>query len=350
VNSTFATTQGPTASCSVNGEPDTHDLFFKYTAVANGFMTVDTLQGTQGPSTYDTTLQVFDGCGGNELACNDDATAGTNASKICPIAVSAGNEYVIRVAARGANSTGGTIILRLELVNEPQFVIPSNAIAEPGPECTEWVDDPNRGCNLQVTPPEDRETDISLCGTYQGSTHYRTNPNPYGILVHDTDIYRFTLDHPSRITVVGQTEFAAFAFIATVNCGGQFSAWTPSVYPTPCNGAGDFAFTTNETLPAGTHEFGITNNGDPTSPCGATKRYWFRVTSDLACPVGTCTSDFNCDGDFGTDADIESFFRCLGGVCPSAPCNSSADFNGDGDTGTDADIESFFRVLGGGAC
>jgi glucose/arabinose dehydrogenase len=62
------------------------------------------------------------------------------------------------------------------------------------------------------------------------------------------------------------------------------------------------------------------------------------------------TADFNCDGDTGTDADIESFFTCLAGTCPPAPCYNSADFNGDGDTGTDADIEAFFRVLGGGAC
>jgi hypothetical protein len=67
--------------------------------------------------------------------------------------------------------------------------------------------------------------------------------------------------------------------------------------------------------------------------------------------ISHCGSpDFNCDGDVGTDADIESFFSCLAGNCPSAPCTSSADFNGDGDVGTDADIESFFRVLAGGHC
>jgi hypothetical protein len=65
----------------------------------------------------------------------------------------------------------------------------------------------------------------------------------------------------------------------------------------------------------------------------------------------TCGSaDFNCDGDTGTDADIEAFFTCLAGTCPAAPCTSTADFNGDGDTGTDADIEAFFRVLAGGTC
>jgi photosystem II stability/assembly factor-like uncharacterized protein len=60
-----------------------------------------------------------------------------------------------------------------------------------------------------------------------------------------------------------------------------------------------------------------------------------------------CSSDFNRDGDFGTDQDIEAFFACLGGRC-CASCTS--DFNNDGDFGTDQDIEAFFRVLAGGGC
>jgi hypothetical protein len=69
-----------------------------------------------------------------------------------------------------------------------------------------------------------------------------------------------------------------------------------------------------------------------------------------ASPPGCGTADFDCDGDVGTDADIEAFFRCLAGVCPPPPCASTADFNFDGDVGTDADIEAFFRVLAGGNC
>ncbi len=61
-----------------------------------------------------------------------------------------------------------------------------------------------------------------------------------------------------------------------------------------------------------------------------------------------CTSDFNHDGDSGTDQDIEAFFACLAGNC-CGTCGT-ADFNNDGDVGTDADIESFFRVLAGGQC
>jgi hypothetical protein len=66
---------------------------------------------------------------------------------------------------------------------------------------------------------------------------------------------------------------------------------------------------------------------------------------------GTCgNSDFNGDGDFGTDQDIEAFFACLAGNCCATCWSGGADFNGDGDFGTDADIEAFFRVLAGGNC
>ena len=65
-------------------------------------------------------------------------------------------------------------------------------------------------------------------------------------------------------------------------------------------------------------------------------------------PTGCGSSDFDGDGDFGTDADIAAFFACLGGNC--CPTCGSSDFNGDGDFGTDSDIGSFFSVLGGGPC
>ena len=64
---------------------------------------------------------------------------------------------------------------------------------------------------------------------------------------------------------------------------------------------------------------------------------------------GSCSADFNYDGDIGTDADIEDFFDCLAGNC-CATCPPDADFDGDGDVGTDQDIEAFFRVLAGGYC
>jgi hypothetical protein len=77
-----------------------------------------------------------------------------------------------------------------------------------------------------------------------------------------------------------------------------------------------------------------------TNACG-------NVTSSAAV-LTVSSSDFDNDGDTGTDADIETFFACLAGDC--CPACGSSDFNGDGDVGTDADIEAFFRVLAGGTC
>ena len=74
-------------------------------------------------------------------------------------------------------------------------------------------------------------------------------------------------------------------------------------------------------------------------------------TVNVTTPGNGCgTSDFNGDGDFGTDADIEAFFACLAGNCCGTCFSMGADFNADGDVGTDADIESFFRVLAGNSC
>jgi hypothetical protein len=79
---------------------------------------------------------------------------------------------------------------------------------------------------------------------------------------------------------------------------------------------------------------------------GETQSSVFVLTAGPVCG----SADFDCDGSAGTDADIEAFFACVAGTCPSFPCRSTADFNDDGDVGTDGDIEAFFRVLAGGTC
>jgi uncharacterized membrane protein len=70
----------------------------------------------------------------------------------------------------------------------------------------------------------------------------------------------------------------------------------------------------------------------------------------LTLPPPCGTADFNNDGEYGTDQDIEAFFACLSGHCCPACPEAGTDFNADGDTGTDSDIEAFFRVLAGGNC
>jgi|GEM_PF-5145282 len=85
----------------------------------------------------------------------------------------------------------------------------------------------------------------------------------------------------------------------------------------------------NGTLYAGTDHLGV-----------------WTLTNPPACGPG----DYNQDGDFGTDQDIEAFFACLAGHCCPTCWPGGSDFNGDGDFGTDQDIEAFFRVLFGDPC
>ncbi|HYE62758.1 MAG TPA: immunoglobulin domain-containing protein [Phycisphaerales bacterium] len=94
---------------------------------------------------------------------------------------------------------------------------------------------------------------------------------------------------------------------------------------------------------------GVADSGVYT--CGLSSACGESESSGVMLGVSGCgTSDFNGDGDIGTDQDIEAFFACLGGNCCPGCFEGGADFNGDGDVGTDHDIEAFFRVLGGGNC
>jgi len=99
------------------------------------------------------------------------------------------------------------------------------------------------------------------------------------------------------------------------------------------------------------HFIGYLRNAAGLDLTGSGAQALMRVRAVAGGCLGGCgTSDFNGDGDFGTDADIEGFFACLGGNCCGSCFCGGSDFNGDGDFGTDQDIESFFRVLAGGAC
>jgi hypothetical protein len=111
----------------------------------------------------------------------------------------------------------------------------------------------------------------------------------------------------------------------------------------PANGF----FAVKFSMPDGTH-YGYIEIHDGFYP----HSWGYESLPDTPIPIpGGCgSSDYNGDGDYGTDADIEAFFACLGGDCCATCFAGGSDFNADGDYGTDADIEAFFRVLSGGAC
>ena len=61
--------------------------------------------------------------------------------------------------------------------------------------------------------------------------------------------------------------------------------------------------------------------------------------------------DFNNDGLFPDNADLEDYLSVFGGgACSNDPHCADLDFNNDGLFPDNADIEAFFRVFGGGSC
>jgi hypothetical protein len=81
------------ASCQASSN---RDVFYAYTASCTGTVTID----TEGSRTLaDTVLTVFDGCGGNEVACDDDGGSGFLST--VSFAAIEDTAYVIRVAGFG---------------------------------------------------------------------------------------------------------------------------------------------------------------------------------------------------------------------------------------------------------
>ena len=87
------------------GTGDTADVWFSYLAPISGLIEANTF----GAGTIDTTLAVFDGCGGPVLDCSDNARGGQ--ARIRWTAV-AGRSYKLRVA--GAAGATGTFTLNVD--------------------------------------------------------------------------------------------------------------------------------------------------------------------------------------------------------------------------------------------
>ncbi len=125
---TFATNDGLVASCAFGGGPDSNDVWFSYTPTTSGFVQFDTLGST---ALDDTTLAIFDECGGTEIACNDDA--GTGLLSRIVLNVTAGEDYFVRVASFDGAATGAGDLAITEGVSPPPANdLCANAIAFTG--------------------------------------------------------------------------------------------------------------------------------------------------------------------------------------------------------------------------
>jgi len=91
---------------SCGGGTPGEDAVIQWTAPFTGDVVIDTFG-----SDYDTVLYVLDGCGGAELACNDDGLGGTVIQSDVTLSVTAGTTYQIVIDAW--NNAAGSIQLNI---------------------------------------------------------------------------------------------------------------------------------------------------------------------------------------------------------------------------------------------
>ncbi len=115
VNATHSITGG----CDISATA--RDVWYRYVASQTGTLQVQTTG-----SALDTVVTVYDGCGGAELACNDDAFGGSPVAygtlqSYLTVPVISGNDYAIRIA--GYNGLVGTFQLRVDTDSGAPFCL-----------------------------------------------------------------------------------------------------------------------------------------------------------------------------------------------------------------------------------
>jgi len=94
------------------------DVWFRYVSPCTGTATASTCS----IAGFDTWLAAYDGCGGQLLACNDDATACDLLTSSMSFPVSAGSAYILRVGGHDASGIG---VLNVTC-NDPSLPPPAN--------------------------------------------------------------------------------------------------------------------------------------------------------------------------------------------------------------------------------
>jgi hypothetical protein len=323
-STTYATNDG-TTSCGVSNS--SKDVWYHFYAPADGTVKFSTCGTNDMPGVdmgMDTVLSLHSGCPGtaaNTLMCSDDASGpincvGSDSGNIRDSAltynVARNQELMVRVA--GYSSSSGEFMLHVH------YLPPSNDLC------------------ANAFPAANGSTPFSSAGAGTDGPDEPGCGGSYTQIGRDV-WFRYT---------------ATCTGTATADlCGSEFDSKIAAYHGTcplvpgtviACNDDSyDCAYNAKITFP-------VVSGQDYLIRCGG---YWGQNGNgvlNMSCTSSCGSADFNCDGDSGTDADIEAFFSCVAGNCPTPPCTSTADFNDDGDVGTDADIEAFFRVLAGGNC
>ncbi len=151
----FAT--GSYESCCSFG--DTADVWHSYTPPSTGLATISLRD-----STFDATLAVFDGCGGSELACNNDISSSGNTQLEITMAVVGAQTYLVRIAGNDGDTGNYTLEVNRTpcvLPNESNSPSPENgATIVPVDTILSWNNGSAKGFQSEgdidaLSPPED---------------------------------------------------------------------------------------------------------------------------------------------------------------------------------------------------
>jgi len=112
VDTIFATTEVSEKTCGLNGLPFTKDVWFTFTAQENAVYTFETCGG---PSSFDSGIEVWDGCpakGGEVIACNDDGLTCQSLASSVSSQLSQGETVFIRIGGFNGASDKTELVVR----------------------------------------------------------------------------------------------------------------------------------------------------------------------------------------------------------------------------------------------
>jgi hypothetical protein len=326
MTSGVTTAAGFEGSSNCGSSNTTADVWYRMVAGCTGTLRLDTCG-----SAYDTVLSVHTGCPGNtgnQLVCNDDhGSAGAGGcgglrDSSLTLNVVSGATYFIRVS--GFDGASGAFNLNSSFLSfgandcgqAPAVTIGAYSVSN----CGATNDGPEENlCSFCCGDVQvNNDMWFSFVGPFYGTITVDTCASLAP--VYDTKLAIYQGDCPMGIPDTA------------IACNDDTAA--------SCGLTGTLSRTTFTCLPGQNYLIRL----------GGFNIYRGTATLTIGGSASCGTQDFNGDGDFGTDQDVEAFFACLAGHCCATCFPGGSDFNGDGDFGTDQDIEAFFRVLAGHPC
>jgi hypothetical protein len=310
-DNTGATYSTPASSCSTMNS----DVWFSYTAPADGTLTVETSNAGAGSIT-DTVMEAWDACGGAVIQCNDD---GAGLYSLVSFAVLSGTDYYFRVGDFGT------------FVNQGLFGVDVSFTAAPGglPDECSSAGTLVLGANAVDTTGSTVSAPAWTCGNVNGGdTWYAYTVAGPGCVDLSVDTFTYGIDTvlqiwdacggtllacnddtggfppgESLVTVAGAQPGSTY-YVRAAQWGSATGPFTINVTETPtvlgndeCGGAVALALGDN-----GPFNTTCASTSTPAIACAfnAGNDLWYSYTA--AC---TAPHTFNtCVGDFDTAIDI----------------------------------------------